>query len=438
MPKHRITTHRIISHRIVSIAVLSAIATFGCLLRRNANYCEGRNADNNCSEPPYPPDGSVDAPPAPCQSSANCAAPAGVCDLSGGNGSGKCVMCTAQDHSACTGNTCGSDHLCHPCSAHNQCDSQVCLPSGECSAENATNVAYVAPAGSGTACTKAVPCASLTTAFGTGRAYIKVTGTIQENVEANGNTATILADAGAKLVPKTNGILLEVKSHSSLTIYDLEMSGAQGAAGDGIYMPRDNQSTVTLHHVKILSNTGAGINADGGTLNIFQSTIAENAGGGINMNSPTTFEIRNNFIVRNGTSISRVGGLFADAAGGSKLEFNTIVDNQAGSAQSQTGGVNCVNSAAQFNIVAGNIRIAGFSDPQVYGNCNFSDSLVAASSTVANFAPNDYHLTANSPAGAVPGAIRDVVTCSDTSKLVDIDGENRPKNGKCDLGADEY
>ena len=379
------------------------------------------------------PDGAVDAPP-PCESSANCAAPAGVCDLSGGIGSGKCVQCTTANPAACTGNTprCGADNVCRGCTAHNECASGVCLPSGACSAESSVNeVAYVAPTGSGSACTKASPCASITTALGTRRPYIKVTGTIQENVEVNGDTTTILADPGAKLVPKNNGVLLEVRGASNLAIYDLEIGGSTGS---GISMSDGNTATLSLHRVKIRKNNGPGINASSGTLNISQSILAENDGGGINMNSATTFDIRNNFIVRNGTDSSLVGGVNAVPAAGSVFEFNTVVDNKASPLNADTSGVQCLGSmAAPSNLVFRNIRGA-LTEPQTKGACDFTGSFRGEPPAGAGFRksdPNDYHLTVNTAAD-----IRDKISnCNGNVK--DIDGDARPLNGGCDYGADE-
>lgn len=419
---------------IFALALLISIGTFGCLIRRNENYCEGRNKNNNCSEPPW--DASVDAP-TPCQSSAECMAPAGVCDLSAGTASGKCVMCTATDDAACsaTGLVCGVDNMCHACSAHVQCASNVCLPEGKCNPVNATNVAYVAPppTGSGTACTKAAPCALLSTALKTGRSYIKISGTITDNPIVEGaQTVTIVADPLAILTPKLIGPMLELKGGSNLEIYDLELSGAQGTSGHAISMPASSPSTLTLHRVKILNNDGAGINANGGTLNIYQSTIAENKGGGVIMGSATTFNIRNNFIVRNGTSASKAGGVLADPAAGSKIEFNTIVDNQSASTIYMTAGLACTTGIqAPYNLVIGNSN-GDLSDPQIAVCDPERKSIRVGSSADGGFRksdPNDYHLTA-----ATRQEFIDEFACAGT----DIDGDLRPQDGECDYGADEY
>lgn len=412
-------------HRIVALALFVSISTFGCLIRRNENYCEGRNKNNNCTEPPS--DAAMSD--ARCPNQTTCMAPTGVCKTD----TGTCVQCTSDNKVACTGTTpiCGADFTCRGCTAHSDCGwiSNVCRPDGACAAES--EVAYVEPGGVGTLCMKRLPC-TLQAALGTNRPYIKIAGTITENVTVDGKNTTILADPGAALTPKTDNILLTVAGGSNLTVYDLEISGAKGGA-DAVYMPVLNRSILTLNHVKVQKNAGAGIKADGGTLNIFRSTISGNQAGGISMIGTTTFDIRNNLVFGNGADSPDVGGIQARPTSGSKLEFNTIVGNHAGTGSASTGGVYC--DVAGFpvpnNLVIQNTGGAsGIS--QNFGLCNFSGSLLAVPGPSAGFS-GDYHLTANTPAG--PGAIRDAVECSG---IKDIDGEDRPKNGKCDLGADEY
>lgn len=412
--------------RVVLIALVVSLSMFGCHM--NANYCEGRNPDNNCLEPVS--DASM--PNMSCPDQITCSGAKGVCNTD----TGKCVMCTADHHEICTGPTpaCGTDNTCQACTAHNQCAaSNVCLPDGTCGDSN--DVAYVQEGVSpGTVCTKAKPCPLLSNALGTKRSYIKVSGTIRENITVkDAQVVTILADPGAKLGPKNNDILLELKGGSNLTVYDLELFGALGSAGHAISMPPGNQSTLSLYRVKILNNTGAGITADGGTLNVSQSTIAKNDGGGIIMNSAMTFQIFNNFFIGNGTpgnSGTSVGAINAVPAAGSTLDFNTFVGNKANDQNSlAASGVICGPKTFLAN---GNL-FYGNTNPTFLGGCDFQNSFVSTTDPhFVDAANNDYHLTASSS-----NAIVDNATCLSTV-TTDFDGDPRPQGAKCDFGADEY
>ena len=162
--------------------VLLAVAASGC--RRNDNFCESANPNNNCSEI----DAAIDSPMA-CTTSAECTPQ--VCDLTG---SMTCVQCTPGEDAACTGTTpaCVSN-TCQACTSHAQCDSAVCLSDGSCATEN--EVAYVSPNGTDNAtCTQATPCTKVTKALATNRKLVKFTGITDEGgtvVVDNQNVALV-------------------------------------------------------------------------------------------------------------------------------------------------------------------------------------------------------------------------------------------------------
>ena len=439
------------------LALLICVTAFGCHV--NPNYCEGRNANNNCTEPG---DGGFDAPQA-CQNNSGCSAPTGVCDLSGGAATGKCVQCTVGDSAACIGLTpiCGTDHVCRKCIAHSDCKAtNVCLPSGECS--NGTDTAYVEEKKNGTQCTQADPCPTITAALGK-KPYIKVTGTIVDNFSIVGApSTTILASLDATLVA-SGDVAINVLGTSELNIYDLAITNSF-QNGIGISMPAVNHSTVSLYRAKLTNSKGGGIVASGGTLNITQSTISSNPGGGVKadgggtlnitrseisknetggiiMNSATTFKIVNNFIVGNGTDTgfnpSDVGGIQVKPGPGSILEFNTIVGNKS-AAGSQAGGVYCSQVNAKFsvpnNLIFGNSGGGGgIAGLQISPQCTQANSLVIDPG--AKFkSSSDYHLAVGNPDAILNGA--DAADCAANPE--DYDGDSRPKAGQCALGADEY
>lgn len=401
------------TYRLYCIALVVTMVTLGC----------------SKAEMPEEPE---------CDSNAACSAPTGVCNLSAGT----CVECTTSESAACVDKkpVCGPDYTCQPCSLHSQCSTNVCLPDGSCTTETTNTIAYVKEGGTGTVCSKSVPCGLLSAALSTRLPYVKISGNIVENVTVNnGQIVTLLADVGAKLTPKTNDTLITLVGGSKLTIYDLELSGAAGGKDShAISMPAGNNSTLSLYRAKILKNSGAGIRADGGTLNIFQSVIAENKEGGIYMLGSTSFDIRNNFIAKNGDSISSFAGGVRAVSGGTtnKIEFNTIVKNKTSIGMRASAGLDCSeNIPAPYNLVFDNV-LSGSDvslNNQIVG-CDGSKSLRGEPPAGAGFRDanaGDYHLTGNTAAD-----IRDKVDCN--GNTFDFDGEFRPQADLCDFGADEY
>lgn len=444
---------------------------------------------------------------------------------------GKCVQCSATDPGSCTGDTpvCGSDNTCHACTMHSECSSQACMPDGTCL--DTEKIAYVDPTGSGAACTRAMPCASLQAALNLKKPFVKVTGTIKENVNVDNQTSmvtTILADPGAKLTSDVAGEnLLTVVGTSHLSIVGLEISGAKAIAegiggirgGIGIYVP--SSGSVSLEHVVLSDNDVAGVQARGGSLDIStslitrcpvgvevasgtvslidstitenrndnvnvyggtlqvkkstlskctkgsgvrgqdstvtieQSTVAENAGYGILVsNGSLTLlksdvnrnrgggvvelgsmisHITNNFIVENGTdgpSGSVYGGAYLVSRETNSFDFNTVVNNKVGSG-GNAGGIQCFTSGYfSINNLIGNNSIRDFA------GCTYDVISTPHLDPSVFLKAGDYHLSVNAPA-----SIRDSVECLSFAGITidkDIDGEPRPANGKCDLGADEY
>jgi hypothetical protein len=351
-----------------------------------------------------------------------------------------CVQCTADNAVACTGNTplCGTNNACRACASHVECPSNACLPGGACGDD--TNVAYVDPAGTGASCTKASPCMKVDDALKTERPFVKFRGTTNEQLTVNNRDVTFLADPGAQLTSMNNGILLKIDGSSRVTIHDLEITGASGSNNAGISLQAGNTATLTLVRAKLTANSGPGISANGGSVTIMQSTISGNGGGGILL-ANASFSIVNNFIYRNGNTITTSSGgigVSAVPAGMGKLEFNTIVDNQARIATTSVGGVLCDETGfvAAHNIIFRNTGgMTG--EVQVLGICTYADSFIMPAGNVDNspgFAhpnatPFDYHLTAASPSTIVGAA----GACTG----IDFDGQVRPIAGACDLGADE-
>jgi hypothetical protein len=239
-----------------------------------------------------------------------------------------------------------------------------------------------------------------------------------------------------------NGAILTV-SGTELKVIGGTITGALG--DDGIQCTANG--ALRVHEAVITDNAESGIEIDSCELTVSRSTISFNRGGGIFMfmsglGTPKPITIINNFIHNNGqTATSPVGGMALLPGDPSRVEFNTVVDNRAMQASGIGGGVRC-NTAGVYefpnNLVYRNTGGLG-NQVQISGECGFTGSFQLADPTgtenlpmfvAPNTNPPDYHLTAQSPPD-----IRDKVSCSG---LVDFDGQARPANDKCDLGADEF
>lgn len=195
-----------------------------------------------------------------------------------------------------------------------------------------------------------------------------------------------------------------------------------------------------------ISGNATGILTQGRSrLFVHRSTVTANTLGGINMVDPTEYSIVNNFIVRNGGPNSPVGGIKTRAVAGlaTFMEYNTIADNVA-STQALSGGAICTaepgaDPHAWYNLYHRNRGGPGVA--QIVGNCLVNQSFNADGTNPASpgfvnpdTPPNyDYHITASSPEPAIRNI--DNKFCPG---LEDFDGQIRPRNGGCDVGADEY
>jgi len=335
-----------LNRRDLQLASLLSFALAGCR-HDDPYFCED-SPHHNCLAIPD----AVDAPMI-CRSDEDCTAMPGmgVCDPVEAKG---CVQCTVSKHDACTDTSpvCSATHTCQACTAHTDCpDSLACLPTGACGTDS--NVAYVDPAGmeSSSTCTRAAPCVRVSKALDTKRAYIKFHGQTKETdqVSISDQDVTLLADPGAQLTRMNNGLILEIKGASHVTIYDLEVTGASSNTGVGISLPPGNTATLELRRATVSNNTGGGISATGGTVTVSQqSTISGNTGGGISATGGTVTVSQQSTISGNtGGGISATGGTVTVS------QQSTISDNPGGGIVTRSAALTLSQSTVSLNLGGG-------------------------------------------------------------------------------------
>jgi hypothetical protein len=346
---------------------------------------------------------------------------------------------------------CDADRTCRACATHAECPlSSACLPDGRCAAPTA--VAYVQAGATGAQpCTKAAPCGTLqegVTAITQSRPYIKISGTAPLTASAittiDGKAVTILADPGAKLDRTGDGAILEVRNTGAdVRIYDLEITGATGAAGDvGILIPASGMPKLTLTRVKVTNNQGGGIAASGGSLSVTESTISGNSGGGISVMNGT-FVIVGNVFFGNGSLMGTIGGISISTTQNeaNRLEFNSFNSNQT---QLGVGAaIHCIAGTftARNNILSENGTLTNME--QVGGTCAHAYSIVrpgalpagpgnsAVDPLFVNTTTGDLHLRPGSPALGAADPSADLTGVA----ARDLDGNLRV--APADIGADE-
>jgi hypothetical protein len=403
-----------------------------------------------------------------------------VCDTAGM----VCVACTSSDIGACTGTTpvCGSTNTCQACSAHSECASTVCLPDGSCGAE--TSVAFVdAATGTGTSCTRAMPCAQMSAALATNHPYIKVSGTLNEAVTLTNRNVTFLAEPGA-ILKNTSGNGLTLTGSSHVEIYDLQISNS----GTGINIPTGTTVSLFLSRAKVQNNANGGIVQESGTLTVSKSTIASNTGaggifshdttvsvvgstlssnsggegiiyyggslsvsrstfvnninGGLSLGSTGTFAIVGNVFFGNGTTTSTTGGvkINTDQNAGNRLELNTFIGNRTNTSTASAIQCTAGTFTARSNIMSGNM---GATD-QFSGTCLHAYSIsrpgavpagtgnIASDPLFVDAATGNVHLQAGSPARGAGDPASDLAGIA----ALDIDGDMRATPP--DMGADQF
>jgi hypothetical protein len=268
-------------------------------------------------------------------------------------------------------------------------------------------------------------------------------------------------------MPGTGGDVLTVKdTGTSLTIYDLAISGAQGSsvgitlaggvpalaltrvtvsnnAGGGIA----SAGTLTIDQSTITSNgsSGPGISITGGSLSLAQSLVSGNRGGGVDVTGTTAkFAIVSNKFLGNGAgdpmgSLIGAVNIRANFASTNLLEFNTFYKNL--STDGIGAAIQCdpATFTARANIMFANGT--GSNLDQTSGTCTHSYSIARPGTVPTGMsnqgsdplfvdAPNgDFHLQAGSPAIGAANALAPLTGLSAR------DFDDHPRTSPVNLGA---
>lgn len=248
---------------------------------------------------------------------------------------GVCSDSTCVDASTCDGPNGCAEPGPRSCAAHDDClQSGVCLREEHVCAA-VSDVVYVAgqdvdpPGIDNATCPREAPCAKFAPALATRRPYLLARGAIDDTVTIDdARHLSVFAAKNAKLTHTGSGDPVLTVNHDGavVKIYDLEFSGVTNSETDTIYL---QSGSLAMTGVLIIDNAGLGIRAVKGSLEVRQSKLVRNAGGGILVRDAATFQIVDNLIHANGGAEAEQGGIRIRTMEASinQLDYNTFVGN---------------------------------------------------------------------------------------------------------------
>jgi len=412
---------------LVALALLAA-----CGKHLNAEFCAQNPKDPDCLNAGLT---VIDAPHA-CTSDSEC--PGEVCDT----GKGQCVQCVMGNEAACGAQHCGTDDTCHECLNDSQCSAGICQPDVLMCLSN-DSFLYAAPNGSGSICSMAAPCTlagAIAKLDALHRGISVATGDYHEG--------PLMITASAVLIGQgANG-------DPSLTKVTMK------AGGTGPVITTNAAAGVAIDYMSVYGGDTDGVSCAGGSLTFLRSLSYGNGAHGISSTGGCKLDVErsqiytngvdalftqasdvkvlNNFMFDNGRGNQDGGAVRLGPGTTGALQYNSVAFNHY--KNPSDGGFTCDNgasAAADFNIFSGDVGKQEYTR----GGCEMRTNYVASDAGGVGFKssnpPYDLHLTDESPSDAEAGIpIRD--NTNTTCTALDIDGDARPYNTFCDLGADEY
>ncbi len=370
---------------------------------------------------------------------------------------GTCIECRSS-------NDCGNANApicdagsCVACSANDQCASGVCVDDGTCA--DPADVAYVAPNGPSTGdCLETSPCATIEAALALGRPFVVIeSGTYQRSGTVNlvGVNVRLIGRGNTRPVLRRSdvGPIVTILSAATVGLEFLELSNSTGTPADEAHGVECKQlqgvPKVRLVDAVVRNNALSGVHTNTCVLDAIRSEFRANGADGLQLIDTNTVidactfaengsegalldggvhVVTNSFFFRNPRN-----GLSLFASPGSRVEFNTIVDNGAAGTSTDSAGFFCNANGGSLsfpnNILARNKTSTDGS------GCTFPSSIIVDSTgdigplkfVSPDVAPFDYHIQAGSMA---------IDAATITTLDHDFDGDPRPSSG-ADVGADE-
>jgi hypothetical protein len=252
----------------------------------------------------------------------------------------------------------------------------------------ATPTFYASPAGSGNCSSAASPC-PLATALGdaasdSGAVTIDLAvGTYPGPISISGGTEASLtlygAGGGASVLNGGGSHVVSVGVPFPVALEHLGIIEGAASNGGGVYI-LPGSANVTIEDATIAGNSaGGGVYADGTTVDIYGSTIAENTGDGIDV-AGGTVELGGDLLASNsvtdcaGAGISDAGYNYADDAScptGSDTSHDSAASLDLASLNTSTGTIAVTSSSEAYDVVPTGTTLLG--DPAGQAFCSGTD-----------------------------------------------------------------